>query len=86
MVKPLETNKVKVTVTLFAASIVTTQLPVPEQAPDQPAKVESAEGEAVKVTEVPEAYVSECGREKELLGGLKLTVPVPVPALVTVRA
>ena len=46
-------------VTLLAWVIDTTQLPVPEQAPDQPANVDPAEGDAVNVTDVPSAYVSE---------------------------
>jgi len=36
-----------------ACFIVTRQLPVPEQAPDQPLNVEFAAGEAVSVTLVP---------------------------------
>jgi hypothetical protein len=42
-----------VAVTLFVASIVTTQLAVPLQAPPQPVKVEPVSAEAVKVTTVP---------------------------------
>ena len=49
----------KVAVTDLLAVMVTIQVPVPEQAPDQPAKVEPASGLAVKTTEVPELYVSE---------------------------
>jgi hypothetical protein len=44
--------KVKVAVTARAASIVTLQVPVPEQVPDQPVKSESAAGVAVRVTGV----------------------------------
>lgn len=40
----------KVAVTDLAASIVTVQEPVPEQAPLQPAKIELASGAAVSVT------------------------------------
>jgi hypothetical protein len=43
----------KVAVTDCAALIVTTQLPVPEHAPLQPANVDPADGEAVNVTDVP---------------------------------
>jgi hypothetical protein len=51
-VKVLNAN---VAVTFFAASIVTMQLPAPEQAPDHPVKVELVAGAAVKVTCVPES-------------------------------
>ena len=44
---------VKVAVTDLAASMVTTQVPVPEHPdPDQPVKVEPVEGAAVRVTTV----------------------------------
>ncbi len=43
----------KVAVTDWAASMVTVQVPVPKQAPLQPAKTESADGIAVRVTKVP---------------------------------
>ena len=43
----------KVAVTLFAASIVTWQVPVPAQAPLQPAKTLPVAGVAVRVTTVP---------------------------------
>ncbi len=45
--------RLKVAVTDRAASIVTIQVPVPEHAPLQPAKTESADGMAVRVTRVP---------------------------------
>jgi hypothetical protein len=43
----------KVAVTLFAASIVTLQVPVPVHAPDHPANVDPVDAPAVKVTAVP---------------------------------
>jgi hypothetical protein len=43
--------RVNVAVTLLAASIGTLHVPVPEQAPLQPVKVEPAVGVAVRVTE-----------------------------------
>jgi hypothetical protein len=43
----------KVAVTERAALIVKVHVPVPEQAPDQPAKLERAEAAAVSVTAVP---------------------------------
>ena len=46
-------DTVKVAVTLLAALILTTQLPVPVQAPLQPVKVEPVVGVAVRVTLVP---------------------------------
>ena len=46
--------RVKVAVTAESVSIVTTQVPLPEQPlPDQPENVEPALGVAVKVTNVP---------------------------------
>jgi hypothetical protein len=44
---------VNVAVTLLAASIVTTQLPLPVHAPDQPEKTEPAAGVATSVADVP---------------------------------
>ena len=44
---------VKVAVTDLAASIVTSHVPVPEQAPDQPVNEEFAPAVAVSVTSVP---------------------------------
>ncbi len=40
-------------VTVFAASMVTMQPPVPVQAPDHPVNVEVAAGVAINVTAVP---------------------------------
>ena len=52
---PLQLGAVlKVAVTDRAADMVTWQLPVPEQAPDQPANVEPDAAEAVNVTTVPD--------------------------------
>ena len=45
----------KLAVTDFAAVIATVQVPVPEQAPDQPEKVDPLVAEAVKVTAFPES-------------------------------
>ena len=47
--------RLKVAVTDWATSIITVQVPVPEQAPLQPAKTESADGIALRVTKVPVA-------------------------------
>jgi hypothetical protein len=46
-------GELKLAVTVFAASMVTVQPPVPEQPPLQPVKVDPAVGEAVSVTVVP---------------------------------
>ncbi|MSU74787.1 hypothetical protein EXS57_03360 [Candidatus Kaiserbacteria bacterium] len=66
---------VKVAVTLCMAVILTVHVPVPEQSSLQPAKVEPVPAEAVGETEVPLSYVP-----------APVTVPEPVPALVTARA
>jgi len=69
----------------LGAFIVTEQVPVPVQAPLQPAKVELDAGVAVKVTEVPLVKVAEQVVGQLIPDGLLATVPVPVPALVTAR-
>ena len=51
-VRVRSTISLNVAVTDFAASIVTVQAPVPEHAPVQPVKIEPADAEAVRVTEV----------------------------------
>ncbi len=71
--------------TVLAALIVTEQAPVPVQAPLQPVNVEPVAGAAVRVDD---------GRRKRrpaeqsvpqlMPAGDDVTVPVPVPALVTV--
>jgi hypothetical protein len=50
---------------------------VPVYPPDHPVKVELAPGAVVKVTTVPGLKLAPAG--------LVVTVPVPVPALLTVR-
>ena len=75
---------VKVAVTDLAADMVTEQVPVPVQLPLQPAKVEPVAGAAVKVTTVPLSYGSEQSAPQLTPAGLLVTVPLPVPALVTV--
>ena len=70
--------RVKVAETPLLPFITTTQLDPddPEYPPDQPAKVEFASGAAVSVTAVPALNVVPVG--------LVVTVPEPVPPLVTV--
>ena len=74
---------VKLADTERAAVIETMQLPVPVQAPLQPAKVEPVAGAAVSVTVVPLAYVA--AQVDPQLMPEPLTVPLPVPDFVTLR-
>jgi hypothetical protein len=72
------------------ALIVTLQVALPVQSPDQPAKEEVPLGAAVNDTDVPlgtEAVhvVPLQVRGKELPATVALTVPAPVPAKVTVN-
>src|SRR5439155_607302 len=78
---------VKVAVTVVAAEIVTMQAPVPEQPPPlQPLKVEPAAGAAVSVTAVPLAKFAVHVAPQVIPAGELVTVPLPVPALLTVSA
>src|SRR5437667_1732229 len=78
--------RVKVAVTVVAAERVTVQVPVPEQLPPlQPVKVEPAAGAAVSVTAVPLAKLAEQVAPQVMPAGALVTVPLPVPAGVTVR-
>jgi hypothetical protein len=77
---------VNVAVTVVSELSVTWHVPVPEQPPpDQPVNVEPADGFAVSVTAVP---VANCALQVEpqlIPDGELVTVPAPVPALLTVR-
>src|SRR5215210_9304156 len=76
----------KLAPTVRAWLIVTLQVvAVPEQAPDQPVKLEPAEAAAVSVTEVPSSYVSAQMAPQLIAPMSELTVPVPEPVFVTVR-
>ena len=76
----------KVAVTVVAAESVTVQVPVPEHPPPvQPLKVEPATGAAVSVTAVPLAKLAEHVAPQVMPAGELVTVPLPVPAGVTVR-
>src|SRR6266704_739182 len=76
---------VKVAVTVVAAETVTTHDPVPEQPPPlQPLKVEPAAGAAVSVTAVPLVKLAAQVAPQVMPAGELVTVPLPVPALVTV--
>ena len=72
-----------VAVTVVSAVIGTVQVPVPEQSPPlQPVKVEPVKEEAVKVTEV--LKVNEQVPGQLMPFGALVTVPLPVPARMTV--
>ena len=73
-------------VTDAAAFIVTLQLPVPEQAPLQPAKLEPAPGAAVSVSTVPILKASVQSPPQSIPTGVLETVPVPSLILFTVSA
>jgi hypothetical protein len=74
-----------VAVTLLAASRTTAQPPVPVQAPLQPVKVELVEAVALRPTLVPLGKLALQVAPQLIPLGLEVTVPVPVPALATVR-
>src|SRR5439155_25507079 len=76
----------KVAMTARAALIVTLQVPVPVQLPLQPVKVAPAAGAGVRVTTVPVVRAVEQVAPQEIPAGLLVTVPLPAPALDTVRA
>jgi hypothetical protein len=78
-------RRLKVAVTEVAALTVTAHVPVPEQAPLQPAKEEPAAGEAVSVIAVPGVTDCEQVAPQLMPAGLLVTVPEPAPALVTDR-
>jgi hypothetical protein len=61
--------------------MATTQLPLPEQSPDQPTKVESTTGAAVRVTAASETYEAEQVLPQLMPAGLLVIVPVPTPVL-----
>lgn len=63
--------------------MVTAPLVQPE--PVQPAKVEPVAGVALKVTGVPLLYNAEQVLPQLIPAGVLVTVPLPVPALVTER-
>ena len=73
-----------VAVTALAALIGTEQAPVPVQAPLQPAKVEPVAGVGVRATVAVEANEAVHVAPQLMPDGDEVTVPVPVPALVTV--
>ena len=72
----------KLAVTVVAVLTVTAQVPVPEQAPLQPAKDEPAAGVAVRVMAVPGVTDCEQAVPQLMPAGLLVTVPEPVPLFV----
>lgn len=72
--------RVNVAVTVSAEFIVTEQVPVPLQAPLQPANADPLAGTAVSVTGVPLAKSAVQVCVQLIPDGLLVTVPVPVPA------
>ena len=63
--------------------MLTVHVPVPEQAPDQPEKLEPAEGVAIRVTLVPAPYECEHVAPQLIPAMFEVTVPEPVPDFVT---
>ena len=59
--------------------------PLVQAEPLQPAKVEPVAGVALKVTRVPLLYNAEQVLPQLIPAGVLVTVPLPVPALVTER-
>jgi hypothetical protein len=80
-VPPLRLN---VAVTVRAAVIATVQVAVPVQAPLQPANTEPAAGAAVSVTDAPLLNAKLHSVPQLIPAGDEVTVPVPLPARVTV--
>jgi len=77
---------VKVAVTVWSAFITTVHEPVPlHPAPLQPVKVEPPVGAAVSTTVLPIAKSAAQVVPQEMPPGLLVTVPVPVPDLLTVK-
>jgi|SRR5689334_1675093 len=82
----VEGTALNVAVTDLLALIATTQVPVPlHPLPLQPAKVDPDAGAAVNVTVVPDEKGKLHVVPQSIPAGLLVTVPIPTPALVTVR-
>ena len=70
----------------LAASIVTLQAPLPEQAPLQPVKAEPGDAVGVSVTIVPGGKPTVQVAPQFTPPGLEVTVPLPAPERETVRS
>jgi hypothetical protein len=79
-------GELNVAVTAVAAVIVTVQVPVPSHGALQPVNVDPVAGVAVNVTWVPLAKLAEQVGMQLMPAGVLVTVPVPLPASVTVSA
>ena len=77
--------RLNVAITNLAAVMVTEQVPVPTQAPLQPAKVEPAAAAAVRATTVPLRKLAAHVVPQLMPVGLVVTVPLPLPADTTER-
>src|SRR5215471_15292 len=79
-------NSVNVAVTALAWVMLTVQVPVPEQAPDQPVKLDPVPAVAVSVTEVPPLPKDREQTAPQLIPPmLEDTEPEPVPVFATLR-
>ena len=73
----------KVAVQVLSIVVIVTVPSAQSASPLHPAKIELELGEAVRVTLVPELYGSEQSAPQLMPAGLKVTVPEPVPDLLT---
>lgn len=76
----------KFATTDLAADIVTAQAPVPLQAPDHPRNADPDPGTAARLTVVPKPKLAEHVVPQLIPAGKLVTVPLPVPDLLTVKA
>ena len=74
-----------IAVTLLVASMVTSHVPDPAHAPDQPAKPLPVTAVAVSVTRAPLAKFAVQVLPQDMPAGADVTVPVPVPLFATVK-
>lgn len=74
----------KVAVAVALVFGVRVQVPMPLQAPDQPANVDPELAFAVRVKDAPELKLAVHVAPQLIPDGVLVTVPVPVPAVCTV--
>jgi hypothetical protein len=74
------TEALNVAVAEDAFASETVHVPVPEHAPDQPAKIELVSGFSASVTDVPLSKCAVHAAPQLIPAGLLVTVPTPVPA------